>query len=133
MNINSNVSVPIEAAAAATAFDYQADQIKPAITLKREGEGTDYEIWEPVRDLLSGDEFAKEFKVETESNAAAHLRFSNSNRRNWVDDIESGYFKRFNVNYRIGNGESGNVGPNSIKRIFSSVEGRYSEQHTGYL
>lgn len=123
-NNNSNVFVPVEAAA--TAFDYRADQVKPAITLKREGHGKDYEIWEPVRDLLSSDEFAKEFKVETESDAATHLRFSNSNRRNWVDDIESGYFKRFNASYRIGNGETGNVGPNSIKRIFSSVMGKYS-------
>lgn len=107
-------------ASAASAFSYQAGAVKPAVELAREGE-----TWSPQRDLLSSDEFANEFAVETEMDGTAYIRFPNSEREDWVKDVESGTLEPFTAAYRVGNGEKGNVGPYSIRRLFSTITGAY--------
>lgn len=97
---------------AASAFDYNVDEIKPDIYLTK-----DSKIWQPQRDLLSSDEFAREFVVEMETDGTAYIRFSNDNREEWVSQISAGRFTPFIATYRIGNGVRGNVGSYSIKRI----------------
>ncbi|MDP8888693.1 MAG: baseplate J/gp47 family protein [Thermoproteota archaeon] len=97
-----------------SAFNYDSKYIKPAILL-RDQNGLQ---WEPLRDLLSSGDFADKFVVEVEGDGIAYIRFSNANRKSWSEDIEQGFFAPFEATYRIGKGTMGNVGAESIKRIF---------------
>lgn len=107
-------------ASAASAFSYEQYDVMPAIELSRSGE-----IWNPQRDLLSSDEFSKEFMVEAELDGTAYIRFQNSERKAWAEHLESGEFEPFTATYMIGAGERGNVGPHSIGRLFSTTTGIY--------
>ncbi len=102
---------------AASAFDYGADKVMPAITLMDANSLS----WQPARDLLSNDEFARRFVVETESDGTAYLRFSEQNRESWAAQIKEGTFKGFTATYRIGLGSKGNVGAESITRTSASA------------
>ncbi|MCL4436299.1 MAG: putative baseplate assembly protein [Thaumarchaeota archaeon] len=99
---------------AASAFNYEIRSVKPDISLV-DGDGL---TWLPQRDLLSSDEFAREFVVETENDGSAFIRFDNSNKASWANEITEGSFTPLNTTYRIGNGKMGNVGAGSIKRLF---------------
>src|SRR5262249_18721783 len=55
-------------APAAAAFQWQMADVLPAITLNNA-------TWRPRRDLLSSDQFAKEFVAEIDEDATAALRF----------------------------------------------------------
>jgi hypothetical protein len=108
---------------AKSAHLFKTSQVVPAITLVREN---DPRTWKPQRDLLSSDEFAAEFVVETETDGTSYIRFDNRDRQNWADQIDPPTdklekpetFRKFTAMYRIGNGEKGNVGPCSITRVF---------------
>ena len=73
--------------------------------------------WSVQRDLLKSSPERREFVVEVESDGSAQLRFGDDRfgRR-----PETG--NHFYSTYRIGNGQSGNVGANSIRHIVSDDE-----------
>ena len=66
--------------------------------------------WSPVRDLLASDGSARDFVVEMESDAQAHLRFGDD--RLGRAPATGVVFAR--AEYRVGNGIDGNVGADSI-------------------
>jgi len=99
---------------ASSAFILESQRVKPAIRI----EDNNGQIWSPARDLLSSDEFSKEFVAEIETDGVAYLRFNDKNMRNWAAMIDKGEFGNFRATFRIGNGTHGNVGPGSISRIF---------------
>jgi len=73
--------------------------------------------WTIQRDLLNSDRFATDFVVEIEDDGRAFLRFG--------DDIlgqkpEPG--AQFSVVCRVGNGASGNVGPEALGRIYAEFK-----------
>lgn len=78
----------------------------PQITLTAEEE-----LWQPVPDLLSSAASAREFVVETESDGSATLRFGNDRmgRRPTAEE--------FDGVYRVGNGETGNVGAEALAHV----------------
>jgi predicted phage baseplate assembly protein len=73
--------------------------------------------WTVRRDLLKSRPEAREFVVEVETDGAARLRFGDDRfgRRPEVGN-------QFYATYRIGNGQQGNVGANSIRHIVSDDE-----------
>lgn len=107
---------------AKSAFSYEPSQVKPAIWLERYN---DSRRWEPQRDLLSSDEFAAEFVVETETEGTSYIRFGNADRKDWAEQLENpNDFRSFKATYRIGSGIKGNIGSCSISRILDET-GRY--------
>lgn len=78
----------------------------------RYGEQIEGEEWEPVRDLLSSDRFAKEFVVEMENDGRAFIRFGDNvlGRR----PVSGGCFL---AEYRVGCGKAGNVGAKAIVNV----------------
>jgi hypothetical protein len=106
---------------ASSAFTFKATEVKPAVSLER---SDDSRLWEPERDLLSIDEFAAKFVVETERDRTSYIRFGNEERKNWGQQLEShDNFRSFTAKYRIGNGIEGNVGACSISRILDETGG----------
>lgn len=79
------------------------------------GDGT---VWSPGRDLLASDRFAPEFVAEIETDGTAQLRFGDGalGRRPSAGST-------FAARGRIGNGAAGNVGRDSLTRIFSDDSG----------
>lgn len=106
---------------AKSAFSFKTSQVKPVVALVREN---DPRKWEPQRDLLSSEESAPEFVVETEIDGTSYIRFSNTNRREWGALIEEDpkSFRKFTATYRVGKGEKGNVGSCSITRIIEGTQ-----------
>jgi predicted phage baseplate assembly protein len=99
-------------ASVAAAFRWERKDIRPVITLQINGRA-----WKPVRDLLNSDRFAAEFVVETEDDGSATLRFGDDTL-----GLRPLHDAAPTAAYRVGNGQSGNVGANSISRLvlFSS-------------
>jgi predicted phage baseplate assembly protein len=88
-------------------------QARPAVRL-HSGE----EPWKPQRDLLGSDRFATEFVVEMENDGGAYLRFG--------DDIygrQPTTTSAFKATYRIGNGQSGNIGAEAIYHVVTNDTG----------
>lgn len=85
----------------------------PAISLT-EGEGASATTWRPRRDLLNSGPDSREFVAEVEADGRARLRFG---------DDRSGCRPEpgiaFRAAYRVGNGVSGNVGPDTIVHVLS--------------
>jgi hypothetical protein len=101
---------------ARSAFSYDPRRdVRPDMYLTDPADGTK---WEPSRDLLSAGEFSERFVVETESDGTSYVRFRNDLRESWPGEIAAGTFRPFEATYRIGNGTKGNVGAESIRRIF---------------
>ncbi|HEX7033244.1 MAG TPA: baseplate J/gp47 family protein [Nitrososphaera sp.] len=110
---------------ARSAFTYKPSEVKPAISLTRMDDSRP--PWKPQRDLISSDEFAPEFVVETERDGTSYIRFGNADRKDWGRQLEKhGSFRPFMATYRIGNGTKGNVGACSISRILDETGG-YSD------
>jgi hypothetical protein len=118
----THVGPPLDRSSSAkSAFSYESSQVKPAIWLERQN---DSRRWEPQRDLLSSDEFAAEFVVETETDRTAYIRFSNADRKDWAKQLEDpDDFRSFNATYRIGSGIKGNIGSCSLSRILDETGG----------
>ncbi len=74
-------------------------------------------LWEPQRDLLNSDRFARDFVVEAEDDGRAYLRFGDGNLGK-VPPADTPLY----ANYRIGNGKSGNVGARAIANILIQPE-----------
>lgn len=79
----------------------------PAITLSE-----DANTWLPQRDLLNSDRFAREFVAEMENDGRAYLRFGDG-----LHGRRPPGGTRFVATYRIGNGQAGNVGAESIAHV----------------
>jgi hypothetical protein len=73
--------------------------------------------WQARRDLLSSGPFARDFVVETEQEGTIYLRFGDG-----VYGARPVPGTLFQATYRIGNGQVGNVGPETIKHIVSDEE-----------
>lgn len=102
---------------AAGVFQVEMNEVIPAIFLK-DSNGF---AWRPKRDLLSSDEFAKEFVLETESDGVSFIRFGDDYNGKRPDEDTL-----FWADYRIGNGTKGNIGTNTIAHIvtdYTSIEG----------
>lgn len=79
----------------------------PAVTLESHGEK-----WLPQQDLLSSARDAQEFVVETGSDRSSRLRFGD----NTLGRRPAGA-TRFTVSCRLGNGEQGNIGADSLAYV----------------
>lgn len=103
--------------AASTAMQWQLRDARPAIVLwERQLPGQDGILvpqWQPQRDLLVSDRFARDFVVETEDDGQAYLRFGDGELGKQPDDQTP----LFAV-YRVGNGIQGNVGAGAIASVF---------------
>ncbi len=116
----------VASCSANSAHSFKTSQVIPTITIARED---DDRIWKPQRDMLSSDEFAAEFVVETETDGTSCIRFDNRVRQDWADQIDPptdklekpAIFRKLTTTYRIGNGEKGNVGPCSLTRILEGT------------
>lgn len=101
--------------AASRLLTQDAHMAMPVVLLDVQGKD---EKWRPQIDLLNSDRFAQEFVVEMEEDGWAYLRFG--------DDI---YGKKpvdgtgFMATYRIGNGQAGNVGAESIFHVVTNLDG----------
>jgi hypothetical protein len=76
----------------------------PEATVRRE--------WRLQRDLLNSDRFARDYLVEMEENEQAFLRFGFGDMGKLPEPGDE-----FVVDYRIGNGAAGNVGPDTIHHL----------------
>jgi len=88
-------------------------QALPVLTLRG-----DDATWTPQRDLLASDRFATEFVAEMETDGAAQLRFGDG-ALGRQPSAGSG----FTALGRVGNGTIGNVGADSLTRIFVDDDG----------
>lgn len=84
---------------------------RQAVPVIRLNEG-DAAVWTPKPDLLASDNDDRHFVVEVEEDRRAQLRFGNGDcgRLPLPDNL-------FRAHYRIGNGNRGNVGAESISHI----------------
>lgn len=102
-------------APAAAAMRWEMRDTLPAIELTDD----DNEIWRPLADLLNADEFTRAFVAEIDEKGRAQLRFG--------DDVlgqkPSG---NFSAAYRIGNGDLGNIGAETIVRPVTPISGLIS-------
>lgn len=98
---------------ASRALDQDARRALPVLTLHGEDE-----VWRPQWDLLASDRFEPEFVVETEADGTAQIRFGDGalGRRPSAGSP-------FTASGRIGTGSEGNVGRDSLTRIFSDDTG----------
>ncbi|GAB4367302.1 MAG: putative baseplate assembly protein [Elainellaceae cyanobacterium] len=103
--------------AASAAMQWQLRDARPAIALwegQLPGEdGVPVPQWQPQRDLLISDRFARDFVVETEDDGRAYLRFGEGELGKQPDS-EAPLF----AVYRVGNGTQGNVGAGAIANVF---------------
>lgn len=102
---------------ATDAFEGEMKDMIPRIYLK----DSDGFTWSPKRDLLSSDEFANEFVLETESDGVSFIRFGDDYNGKRPDEETL-----FWADYRTGNGTKGNIGANTIAHIitdYTSIEG----------
>ena len=91
------------------------DEAVPEVTLY-EGVGPSASLrgygWEPVRDLLSSGPMAREFVVEVENDGSATLRFGDD-----TDGRRPIRYRPLTAQYRVGNGEDGNVPAGAIRHV----------------
>ncbi|MET1052884.1 MAG: putative baseplate assembly protein [Mycetocola sp.] len=98
-------------ASATSALNWQQRHILPEVRLHDH----DGRRWEPVRDLLASGPFQAEFVVEVEASGQARLRFG-----------DGGYGMRppagtvFDLTYRRGTGQGGNIGAGSLAHVVSA-------------
>ncbi len=104
-------------APASAAMQWKLRDARPAIALWENQVGENGIRWEPQRDLLISDRFARDFVVEAEDDGRAFLRFGdNSLGRRPQPDTP------LYACYRIGNGRAGNVGAEAIAHIVIQPE-----------
>jgi predicted phage baseplate assembly protein len=72
--------------------------------------------WTPEQDLLESGELDPDFVVEVETDGTATLRFGDD-----TNGMAPKSGTAFTAVYRIGNGTAGNVGPDSLINVASSV------------
>lgn len=99
-------------APASRAMHWELRDTLPAIALTEDNG----DLWHVTRDLLNADRFTRDFTVETDEDERASLRFGD------------GIFGQqpagtFTATYRVGNGNAGNVGVDTIVENVGSVSG----------
>ena len=107
----------------AAAYEYFSDSANSALNENRVGAGPAISlhtgindpVWEPMQDLLNSEQTDPHFVVETDNDGRAHLRFGNSVHGRFPD---SG--TEFTARYRIGNGEAGNIGVDTISHVVTT-------------
>lgn len=85
-------------------------QVLPWVRLQ-----TESETWRPQRTLLNSDRFAPEFVVEMEDDGRAYLRFGDG-----VLGQQPIPSTRFQATYRVGNGQAGNIGAESLFHVIAA-------------
>jgi hypothetical protein len=99
-------------ASASAVYRWEMRDVLPSIKLL-DGAGRP---WQPQRDLLSSDEFAKEFVAEVDDDGRATLRFGDDQR-----GLRPAPGVEMNATYRVGNGKAGNVGAEALVHVISNV------------
>lgn len=97
---------------ASSVLEWSMRDVHPSILLMEDGTT---EEWKPQRDLLESRGNAKEFVVEVESDAVAHIRFGDDK----LGKRPPGG-TRFLAAYRVGNGAAGNIGRETIASVVTS-------------
>lgn len=97
-------------ASASAVYRWDMREVLPGIGLV-DGAGRP---WHPQRDLLSSDEFAKEFVAEVNEDGYATLRFGDDQR-----GLRPAPGVELNATYRIGNGKAGNIGAEALLHLIS--------------
>lgn len=98
-------------ASAAGAFRWEVKDVLPEISLDDSNGG----FWEAQHDLLSSNAFKEEFVAEVDDDGRATLRFGDDQYGlQPAPDVE------FRATYRIGNGASGNIGPESLAHVLTT-------------
>ncbi|MEM6398640.1 MAG: putative baseplate assembly protein [Cyanobacteria bacterium P01_D01_bin.116] len=90
---------------------FPTTNVLPAITLTDRNQ----ETWLPQRDLLNSDKFATEFVAEVETDGRVMLRFGNN-----INGSRPPSGTLFTATYRVGNGNQGNIGAESLAHIFTN-------------
>jgi predicted phage baseplate assembly protein len=98
-------------------MQWQLRDARPAIALWENQVGENGIRWEPQRDLLVSDRFARDFVVEAEDDGRAFLRFGDNTLGRKPQPDTPLY-----ACYRIGNGRAGNVGAEAIAHIVIQPE-----------
>jgi hypothetical protein len=104
-------SPPPAAAASATAA-LKSDPSIALPSLKLRDTISQSDPWSPARDLLETDALARRFVLEVEANGDSFIRFGDD-----VHGRRPAPGSNFAVDYRMGTGVDGNVGPESLTRI----------------
>ncbi len=102
-----------EEAVTRPAFEALAQEPRAALPAVELKEGS--ETWKAQRDLLGSDRFAAEFVVEIESDGRATLRFGDN-----IHGRKPAGGTRLRPTYRIGSGEAGNIGADSLYHIVTA-------------
>jgi hypothetical protein len=97
------------AAPAAHAFRWEMQGVLPEVAVETD---PTHPRWYPRRDLLGSDAFARELVAEVEDDGYAALRFGDQ-RHGERPPAGVPLFAR----YRVGNGEAGNVGADSLRHL----------------
>ena len=109
---------------ASSLFDFDERDILPEIEIYGEGY-----LWKPKKDLLSSGQFDTNFVVEIDDNGIASIRFGDDEHgRKPIalekdDDNNLDGNLEFYTKFRVGNGQVGNVGANSLGMIVSDNKG----------
>jgi hypothetical protein len=94
------------------------DVYTTARALEGPGRLTDLPGWRPKQDLLDSDPFEQAFVVETENDGRAVIRFGNDRFGMAPPDGS-----HVHVTYRVGVGQGGNVGPESLVHVIDAGMG----------
>jgi hypothetical protein len=101
---------------AAYAMHWEMRDTLPAAQLIEDGDTT--RPWLPRRDLLASNRFDRHFTVEIDNDGDAFLRFGDG-----FHAIKPQTDHTYSVDYRVGNGVTGNVGAESLTRIVLAGSG----------
>jgi len=102
-------------ASATAAMRWAMEDVLPAIWLE---EKQSQRAWKPRRTLLNSGRFSRELVAEVEEDGRARLRFGDN-----VLGEKPPAADTLLATYRIGNGTSGNVGAESISRLYHPTGG----------
>lgn len=108
-----------EALSATAAMRWDARRLLPVVSLAEEGVP---QRWRPRRDLLSSDAGKREFVAETENDGTIFLRFGDDRFGS-----RPAQGARLTATYRVGNGQSGNVGADSLVHLATNDPAILSE------
>jgi Baseplate J-like protein len=97
---------------ARAALKWEMRRVLPEISIAEDGVD---ERWRPVRDLLNSSASQREFVVETETDGTATLRFGDDRFGSRPAASAS-----LTATYRVGNGQSGNVGADTLLHLASN-------------
>ncbi len=94
------------------ALDFDVRDAIPAVSVAVAYSSGTPDIFKPVPDLLSSDEFMRDFVADVDDVGRAVLRFGDGEYGQRLIDVAS-----IRAIYRIGNGRAGNIGADSLAHI----------------